>query len=64
MNREFKKGELVLLLNPGRDGFTPVIFIEDLEFEEEPSLYRVLDTESGEILVVGSRRVTKLESEE
>jgi hypothetical protein len=59
MNREFQKGELVLLMKPEKDGFTPVIFIEDLEFEE-PSLYQVLDTETGETLVVGARRIAKV----
>lgn len=60
MNREFQKGELVLLLNPERDGFTPVIYIKDLEFEPDPSMHEVLDPETGSILVVNSRRIAKM----
>jgi len=62
VNREFTQGELVLLWSPEKDGFTPVIFIEELAFDTRYA--KVLLTESGETLTVNIRRITKVESEE
>ena len=69
-SRNFIPGEVVRLMNPERNGFSVVIFINDEYYEDgqykeyyEDGQYRefcrILDTETGNITIVWKYRVVK-----
>lgn len=60
MDREFQKNELVILLTPERDGFTPVIYLHSLD----EGFHQVVDPETGTTLAVSERRLSKVRNDE
>lgn len=51
-----------MLIKPEKDGFTPFIFMKDLDedFDETGAYCELLDPETGICIVVKTRRVSKV----